>query len=110
RHQAGDSLFFSRAGHELPPRRRPNSNRIIEAEARTAVASRSGTTQERSTLFKEILVATATATVNGVDEQAHPYHPAPIFENSPTFRMACRQLELVSEHTDIDKGVLERLR
>jgi glutamate dehydrogenase (NAD(P)+) len=35
--------------------------------------------------------------------------PVPVFENSPTFRMACRQLEVVAEQINIDRGVLERL-
>ena len=35
--------------------------------------------------------------------------PNPVFENSPTFQMACRQLEAVAEVIDIDPGVLERL-
>src|SRR5205814_1035411 len=34
----------------------------------------------------------------------------PLFEMSDTFQMACRQLEAVAEHFDIDKGVLERLK
>jgi glutamate dehydrogenase (NAD(P)+) len=42
-----------------------------------------------------------------VDESS--YRPVPVYENSPTFRMACRQLEMVAEHIDIDPGVLERL-
>jgi glutamate dehydrogenase (NAD(P)+) len=67
--------------------------------------------QEFQTPFKEQCVATIAApAANGVDELSHPYHPAPIFEQSPTFRMACQQLETVSEHIDIDRGVLERLR
>src|SRR5262249_8420427 len=33
----------------------------------------------------------------------------PVYENSPTFKMACRQLETVGGHVDVDKGVLERL-
>jgi glutamate dehydrogenase (NAD(P)+) len=32
-----------------------------------------------------------------------------IFESSPTFVMACRQLEEVAGHIDLDPGVLERL-
>lgn len=55
-------------------------------------------------------MATATATPNGVEQQTPSCNAAPIFDNSPTFRMACRQLELVSEHIDVDRGVLERLR
>jgi glutamate dehydrogenase (NAD(P)+) len=35
--------------------------------------------------------------------------PIPVFENSPTYQMAIRQLDLVAEHIDLDKGVLERL-
>src|SRR4051812_36032350 len=35
--------------------------------------------------------------------------PAPLFENSPTFQMALRQLTSVAEHIDLDAGVLERL-
>src|SRR5205807_2932832 len=35
--------------------------------------------------------------------------PVPLFESSPTFVMACRQLETVAEHIDIDAGVLARL-
>jgi len=38
-----------------------------------------------------------------------PHHPIPVFENSPTFKMACRQLATVAEHIDIDRDVLERL-
>jgi glutamate dehydrogenase (NAD(P)+) len=32
-----------------------------------------------------------------------------VFHQSPTFKMACRQLEAVSEVVDIDKGVLQRM-
>jgi glutamate dehydrogenase (NAD(P)+) len=46
-------------------------------------------------------------TVNGTNDR--PAKPVPVFENSPTFQMACRQLELAAEHLDLDKGVLERL-
>ena len=38
-----------------------------------------------------------------------PHRPVPVFENSPTFQMACRQLETVAEHIDLDPGVMERL-
>ena len=45
------------------------------------------------------------ATTNG-----QPHHPsAPLFESSPTFQMALRQLGTVAEHIDLDAGVLERL-
>jgi glutamate dehydrogenase (NAD(P)+) len=54
------------------------------------------------------LVSTPTLAANGIDDH-RVHHPVPVFENSPTFRMACRQLESVAEASDIDKGVLERL-
>jgi glutamate dehydrogenase (NAD(P)+) len=38
-----------------------------------------------------------------------PHLPIPVYDNSPTFKMALRQLELVADHTDIDRGVLLRL-
>lgn len=38
-----------------------------------------------------------------------PHHPIPVFENSPMFKMALRQLWSVAEFIDIDPGVLERL-
>lgn len=39
-----------------------------------------------------------------------PYAPVPVFENSPTFQMACRQLQMVAEHIpDMDDGILQRL-
>ena len=38
------------------------------------------------------------------------YHPNPVFENSPTFQMAVRQLESVAEAIDLDPDILERLR
>jgi glutamate dehydrogenase (NAD(P)+) len=38
-----------------------------------------------------------------------PQKPVPVFENSPTFQMACQQLQVVAEHLDLDQGVLERL-
>jgi len=51
------------------------------------------------------LAATAVAPeLNG-----HPHTPVPVYENSPTFRMACRQLESVAEAIEIDKGILSRM-
>jgi glutamate dehydrogenase (NAD(P)+) len=38
-----------------------------------------------------------------------PHTPIPVFENSPTYQMACRQLDAVAEVIEIDKGVLERM-
>src|SRR5262249_28665878 len=36
-------------------------------------------------------------------------HPFPVFEDAPTFQMACRQLEKVAEASNIEPGVLQRL-
>ena len=36
------------------------------------------------------------------------YTPSPLYDSSPTFRMARQQLELVAQQTDLDPGVLER--
>jgi glutamate dehydrogenase (NAD(P)+) len=44
-----------------------------------------------------------------VDLNGHPHSPVPVYENSPTFRMAVRQLESVAEVVDIDKGILSRM-
>jgi glutamate dehydrogenase (NAD(P)+) len=52
-------------------------------------------------------VSAPAVTINGNNDRLHK--PNPVFENSPTFRMACRQLEMVAEHMDLDQGVLERL-
>ena len=38
-----------------------------------------------------------------------PYTPAPLFEHSPTYRMACRQLFVAAEQIELDTGILERL-
>jgi glutamate dehydrogenase (NAD(P)+) len=38
-----------------------------------------------------------------------PHHPIPVFDSSPTFQMACRQLDAVAGVVDIDKGVLRRM-
>jgi glutamate dehydrogenase (NAD(P)+) len=38
-----------------------------------------------------------------------PHHPIPAFENSPTFKMAVRQLDMAAEQIDLDPGILERL-
>src|SRR5260370_591782 len=57
---------------------------------------------------RQSLGRTATdVTGNGVKEK--PHATVPVFENSPTFLMACRQLEVVADQIDLDRGVLERL-
>jgi glutamate dehydrogenase (NAD(P)+) len=35
--------------------------------------------------------------------------PNPVFDSSPTFQMACRQLDAVAEVIDVDPGVLRRM-
>lgn len=52
-------------------------------------------------------MAASVAINNGTAER--PHSPIPVFENSPTFQMACQQLENVAAHIDLDPGVLERL-
>ncbi|HEY7425510.1 MAG TPA: Glu/Leu/Phe/Val dehydrogenase [Gemmataceae bacterium] len=44
-----------------------------------------------------------------INHHDYPHTPNPVFENSPTFQMACRQLDAVADVIDIDKGVLERM-
>src|SRR5579883_1730377 len=44
-----------------------------------------------------------------VNHHDHPHTPNPVYENSPMFQMACRQLDAVAEVIDIDKGVLQRM-
>ena len=51
-----------------------------------------------------VAVSTVAPEVNG-----HPHIPVPVYDNSPTFRMACRQLESVAEVVEIDKGILSRM-
>jgi glutamate dehydrogenase (NAD(P)+) len=57
-------------------------------------------------MAKEITVSTSVATLSSNERV---FSPIPVFENSPTFEMACRQLDLVAEAIDVDSGVLERL-
>jgi glutamate dehydrogenase (NAD(P)+) len=38
-----------------------------------------------------------------------PHQPLPVFDSSPTFQMANRQLDAVAGAVDIDKGVLRRM-
>jgi glutamate dehydrogenase (NAD(P)+) len=52
-------------------------------------------------------VTSVATAVDNFDDRPSP--PVPVYEKSPTFAMACRQLEMVAEHLDLDKGVLERL-
>jgi glutamate dehydrogenase (NAD(P)+) len=54
-------------------------------------------------------VVPAAAHVVAADLNGHPHSPVPVYENSPTFRMAVRQLESVAEVIDIDKGILSRM-
>jgi glutamate dehydrogenase (NAD(P)+) len=54
-------------------------------------------------------MANPVATVHPTNNNERIEHPNPVFENSPTFQMACRQLEKVAEAQEIDPGVLERM-
>jgi glutamate dehydrogenase (NAD(P)+) len=57
-------------------------------------------------MTKEVTVSTSVANLSSNERV---FAPIPVFENSPTFEMACRQLDLVAEAIDVDSGVLERL-
>ncbi len=46
---------------------------------------------------------------SAINHHDHPHTPNPVFDNSPTFQMACRQLDAVAEVIDIDRGVLQRM-
>ncbi len=46
---------------------------------------------------------------NTINHHDHPHTPNPVFDNSPTFQMACHQLDAVAEVIDVDKGVLQRM-
>ncbi len=48
-------------------------------------------------------------TLSVPDKPPVVHDPHAVFDNSPTFQMACRQLESVAEVIEIDKGVLKRL-
>ncbi len=48
--------------------------------------------------------AVSTPEVNG-----RSHVPNPVFDNSPTFQMACRQLDAVAEVIELDPGVLQRM-
>src|SRR6266403_638752 len=60
-----------------------------------------------SRTVKGVPVSAPALVVNGTNERIHK--PIPVFENSPTFQMACRQLDMVAQHMNLDDGVLERL-
>lgn len=54
------------------------------------------------------MASTTNRAVNKND-QPTSHDTTPVFGTSPTFKMAVRQLEMVSEYMEIDKGVLQRL-
>ncbi len=55
-------------------------------------------------------VESPTRPPKSVTGNGQPHHPsAPLFDSSPTFRMALSQLRSVADHIDLDPGVLERL-
>jgi glutamate dehydrogenase (NAD(P)+) len=52
----------------------------------------------------------ATAVPMNCEPHDRPnHHPVSIFDSSPTFQMACRQLDEVAEVIEVDRGVLQRL-
>ena len=51
----------------------------------------------------------SAAVAPSTNHHDHPHTPNPVFENSPTFQMACRQLETVAEVIDLDPGILQRM-
>jgi glutamate dehydrogenase (NAD(P)+) len=55
----------------------------------------------------EVIVSSPVVKVDPHGE--HAIRPFPVFEDAPTFKMACRQLEAVAEAFQIDPGVMERL-
>jgi glutamate dehydrogenase (NAD(P)+) len=59
-------------------------------------------------VFKETDVSAPQVTVH-TNGNGNGSRPNPVFENSPTFQMACRQLHGVAAVIDIDPGILERL-
>jgi glutamate dehydrogenase (NAD(P)+) len=50
-----------------------------------------------------------TAILSAPPVNDHVHTPNPVFDNSPTFQMACAQLDAVAEVIDTDKGVLRRM-
>src|SRR5881398_470420 len=64
----------------------------------------------RSSPFgKGAIVPTSNPSVTVAAPIKQAYEGKSVFHYSPTFRMACRQLESVAEVIDIDKGVLQRM-
>src|SRR5260370_733080 len=53
--------------------------------------------------------AVAAPAILHTNGNGRTHHPNPVFENSPTFQMACRQLDAVAEVIDVDPGVLNRM-
>jgi glutamate dehydrogenase (NAD(P)+) len=54
-----------------------------------------------------VFVSNRVAVANG--NGSRPQSTESLFEQSPIFQMACRQLEDVADQTELDRGVLERL-
>src|SRR5947208_12291484 len=62
-----------------------------------------------SPLHLNLEVFVSTTAPGTLPSNGRTHSPNPVYENSPTFRMACEQLESVAEVIDIDKGILARL-
>ncbi len=39
--------------------------------------------------------------------EVHTHNPIPVFDNSPTYQMACRQVELVAQHLDLSDDMVD---
>src|SRR5262245_29633722 len=48
----------------------------------------------------------STALATAIDNS---YEPMPLFESSPTYQMACQQLQNVASVMEVDAGVIARL-
>jgi glutamate dehydrogenase (NAD(P)+) len=66
------------------------------------------TRRNRSPSPEEIIVSGTQITIHGNGNNNHCSTQS-VYDSSPTFQMACRQLEKVADVIDIDRGVLQRM-
>src|SRR5436190_14833930 len=52
-------------------------------------------------------MSTPAVALHGANDRVS--NPIPVFDNAPTFQMACRQLETVAEVINLEQGLFERL-
>src|SRR5437868_5533405 len=55
----------------------------------------------------EVRMSTTAVALHGAN--GRHTSPIPVFDDAPTFQMACRQLETVAEAIDLEQGLFERL-